>query len=254
MTESDHNFKPLSSHLPDDAQCFRCRYLLRGLIDNICPECGFAFDPTNPESYVSPSRPVKRNDFGRTPKPFPPGKTANRILLVNVVALLIDFSNPGQTSLASCVWLVAALITVSYFAIWWVSRLTSWLFVKDTPDEPPREPIRKWAMIPLLLFILMTNALFPWPAYIRFQLGKSAFESAAKTQTRINSRAPQRIGLHVVRRTHVEPNGDMFFEVGTSVIDAFGFWYIANEPPALNGDWYIEHKLSDHWFTGGRRF
>ncbi|MCA9249888.1 MAG: hypothetical protein KDA54_02030 [Phycisphaerales bacterium] len=254
MTESDHDSKPLSSLLPDDAQCFRCGYLLRGLIDNICPECGFAFDPTNPESYVSPSRPVKRNVFGRTPKPFPPGKIATRILLVMVIALLIDFSNPGQASLDACIWQVAAIFTVFCFAVSWFTRLVSWLIIKGTPEAPPREPFRKWALIPLLLFLLMTNWLYPWAAYVRFQMSKSAFESAAKKQTKIVSGSPQRIGLYVVRWTRVEPNGDMFFEVGTSFIDAFGFWYIANEPPSLTGKWYTEHMLTNHWYIGGERF
>ncbi len=254
MTEGNKGIKPPSSLLPDDAQCFRCGYLLRGLSENICPECGFAFDPTNPESYVSASRPSKLNAFGRTPKPFPPGKIATCIFLVIVIALLFDFSNPGHSSLDGCIWMVAAIFAVVYFLISWATRFVSWLIVKDTPQTPPRESIRKWAVIPMLLCLLMTNWLYPWPAYIRFHLSKSAFDTAVKQSTTISSQAPQKIGLFLVRWSRIEPNGDVFFEVGTRMIDSYGFWYIAKEPPSLVGDSYTEHKLADHWYTGGERF
>jgi hypothetical protein len=37
--------------LPDSAVCLHCGYLLRGLPGTICPECGHAFDPTNPLTW-----------------------------------------------------------------------------------------------------------------------------------------------------------------------------------------------------------
>ncbi len=41
----------LASSLPDTAVCLHCGYSLRGLPDNVCPECGRAFDPAEPRSY-----------------------------------------------------------------------------------------------------------------------------------------------------------------------------------------------------------
>jgi len=42
---------PLSP-LPADARCVGCDYLLRGLSQNRCPECGREFDPGNPKTFV----------------------------------------------------------------------------------------------------------------------------------------------------------------------------------------------------------
>lgn len=37
--------------LPDSAVCLDCGYLLRGLRDPICPECGRPFDPGDPTTF-----------------------------------------------------------------------------------------------------------------------------------------------------------------------------------------------------------
>lgn len=42
--------------LPDTACCTQCGYLLRGLPENRCPECGRPFDPQDPWSYELPGR------------------------------------------------------------------------------------------------------------------------------------------------------------------------------------------------------
>lgn len=34
-----------------EARCLTCEYLLRGLPESVCPECGRAFDPSDPSSY-----------------------------------------------------------------------------------------------------------------------------------------------------------------------------------------------------------
>ncbi len=50
MSESD-------SPAPEGIYCLTCRYDLRGLTSNRCPECGRAFDPTLASSYTRfPSR------------------------------------------------------------------------------------------------------------------------------------------------------------------------------------------------------
>jgi hypothetical protein len=42
--------------MPDDAKCLACGYLLRGLMGHSCPECGRAFNPDDPASYLVPAR------------------------------------------------------------------------------------------------------------------------------------------------------------------------------------------------------
>jgi hypothetical protein len=53
-----HEMSAYPEQLPErwlHACCSCCRYALRGLPDNRCPECGTAFDPTDPQRYVRPS-------------------------------------------------------------------------------------------------------------------------------------------------------------------------------------------------------
>lgn len=42
--------------LPDSAVCLKCGYLLRGLTEPRCPECGRAFDPRNPSTFRTSTR------------------------------------------------------------------------------------------------------------------------------------------------------------------------------------------------------
>ena len=41
------------ANTPDDAQCRRCGYLLRGLDDPVCPECGTGFDRADAATFVT---------------------------------------------------------------------------------------------------------------------------------------------------------------------------------------------------------
>ena len=47
----------MSVDVPDSAQCRECGYLLRGLPEPRCPECGRPFDPHDPTTYRDPTRP-----------------------------------------------------------------------------------------------------------------------------------------------------------------------------------------------------
>lgn len=46
----------MTTELPRTATCLHCSYPLRGLPENVCPECGHAFDPTDPTTYLPKPR------------------------------------------------------------------------------------------------------------------------------------------------------------------------------------------------------
>jgi predicted RNA-binding Zn-ribbon protein involved in translation (DUF1610 family) len=48
------------AELPLDAVCRSCGYALRGLPGLICPECGKAFDPSNPKSFATSAARLRR--------------------------------------------------------------------------------------------------------------------------------------------------------------------------------------------------
>src|SRR5436190_23642408 len=47
---------PAPYPLPDSARCLQCDYLLRGLTEPRCPECGREFDPADPKTYATGPR------------------------------------------------------------------------------------------------------------------------------------------------------------------------------------------------------
>lgn len=66
----------MSGELPDTACCRKCGYLLRGLPEPVCPECGRVFDPTDPGTYA-PSAAWRRR------------KWIPRIVAILVLAVLV---------------------------------------------------------------------------------------------------------------------------------------------------------------------
>ena len=38
---------------PETACCLKCHYLLRGLVEPVCPECGRPFDPADPTTFLA---------------------------------------------------------------------------------------------------------------------------------------------------------------------------------------------------------
>ncbi len=47
----------ISDELPAGARCSKCAYLLRGLHQSVCPECGQRFDPSDSASFaITPQR------------------------------------------------------------------------------------------------------------------------------------------------------------------------------------------------------
>ena len=48
------------SVMPADVACSQCGYLLRGLSEPVCPECGRVFDPAKPESLRPHPQPLGR--------------------------------------------------------------------------------------------------------------------------------------------------------------------------------------------------
>lgn len=53
----------LRPEMPETAACSSCGYLLRGLIEATCPECGREFDPAEAETYVADPAKYKRRKW-----------------------------------------------------------------------------------------------------------------------------------------------------------------------------------------------
>ena|GEM_PF-1851857 len=62
MAVYDHPVSPVPEETT--AYCLECGYVLRGLPDQRCPECGRDFDPAQPDTYTTTPRPTRTVPFG----------------------------------------------------------------------------------------------------------------------------------------------------------------------------------------------
>jgi hypothetical protein len=125
-----------------EKRCLNCRYILEHLPEPRCPECGQAFDPSNPDTYWSleyrAARPWRAlawtlvaivaafGFFGIKALPIPTELGAFGLLAIGGLVFarsllaLISRSTPRPRS----VWLLPLLVSGLQFfgcgAIWWV--------------------------------------------------------------------------------------------------------------------------------------
>ncbi len=115
--------------LPDTAVCLQCGYSLRGLPENVCPECGQSFDPANLRTWRDSRElnllgKIAHHHFAwwsvlspRTPR----WKTLGLTLTV-VIALAIRIALPWRLPENS----YNCLLTIAFFL---TARLLVWLVV-----------------------------------------------------------------------------------------------------------------------------
>ncbi len=88
-------------------RCLDCGYILYGLPENRCPECGRAFDPDNPESYDCGRR------FGGKPLVLALiGASGSAAGFAGILGLPSSWRIPGAVEVSVCCivagWLIAA--------------------------------------------------------------------------------------------------------------------------------------------------
>ncbi len=146
---------PTSDNMPlgrlaDAGRCRECGYLLRGLTEPRCPECGRPFDPEDPSTMDLPEhlRP------GKPPKL--PGPYGDTMLLVAgfVVSLsIINFILPSAQ---------LRFFTMLWIAITWVRAGESWYKRNHaTPEELQLRPegFRHWRRVMQIALVITILAL-----------------------------------------------------------------------------------------------
>lgn len=246
MGSSDEQPYPRPSKVPEDAKCWECGYSLRGLVENVCPECGSPFDPNRSLSYEVPSR---TSDEVRSGKP--PGLFHILICAGATIILLSDFSIPGTSQ---SFWLSGgACFAVFLLAVDWMLRLIT---RRRLLVQPLKYDRRNWIWIPLLVAILLSSFWYPWPAYVRFQLSKHDFEQLVTDPALLPSTTPQMIGAYRVRAVRCEDDGCVYLDVGVDVYNrrTAGFWFVPSGSPSSKRSRYLHHKLDENWYIGFKGF
>ena len=233
----------------DDAHCLGCNYPLRGLPEHVCPECGRAFNPSDPSTYrQGPWRPYWRRWVG-------PPRRLHIVGLVGVTALaIIDLSAPGLPGglIAACGLeaLAAAFVAaaVANYLIRVIATFHDRARGEQDGEKPQRGRAWRWAVAPVCVALLLSVLAFNWPLRARFAASRSALEAAAKQYAGTPAYTPinRWAGLFYLEYLHYsfEPN-DVCFVVGDSGIDPIGFAYRPDDPwpndrNRLAPCWYVE--------------
>ena len=254
--------------IPDTSVCLNCRYLLRGLENPVCPECGRRFDPEDRATYTDQNH---RGTFFRWS--HPPRHWLRYAMMVGTVAILIMASEPGyflivpeftarcrpqgwlprdaQTRIFYGMMVIAFVIALQHFAMW---RLTRKLMRRNAP--PPISRLMKWWWAPLCLALVLSASIYPWPLWIRFKGSRASLEVVAKQQLAVGTgtHGLHFCGAYVVHGPYIYSGGkqDVAYLQVEGTRNA-GFIY--SPDPTWERD--FAYRLSEHWhYTrhwGGRR-
>ncbi len=234
----------MPTQLPENARCLHCNYLLKGLPENKCPECGHTFDPANTDSFRIDA---KRRRLVRLA--LPPGPLHTRLSLIVAFLLLFESSDPGGAASIPLLTCALYLLSIALLIAYVVRLAASFCFA--ITDHGRAGTIRKarlahwrWWLFPVCIAVLASTELTNWPLQIRFKLSHAAFEAeAARYQSSqpssgvTQSSNSRRIGLYYVDRIIVSdagPGSRTILFVTTSFFrGAWGFARTANGPGSL---------------------
>lgn len=203
--------------LPDDARCRKCGYLLRGLTENRCPECGRPFDPTDLGTVRYIGLSVSTRRWARAPC------MAEVIAVLIVAILMLVFrSRPTATIRGEPYFPALWVAWVAPALVWWwglrvLSRLR-WLRLPADSRGPDRRDRRvwRWCVLPLCLAAVVSCAFYEWPQAVRFRLSESALAREASRLQAMHLQDPNSgvyvdygrwIGLYYVWGASIVPHG-----------------------------------------------
>src|SRR5690349_11519396 len=98
----------------DERYCLKCGYSLRGLTDNHCPECGTEFDPENPSTFATRTRP--HAIICNLSRPL--GGPSHLFAAILAVFMIISQAVPG-----GCFYLLLFVFAPAWIGVgvfWWI--------------------------------------------------------------------------------------------------------------------------------------
>lgn len=208
--------------VPDTARCLSCGYLLRGLPEPVCPECGTRFDPENPETYSDPAR------RGRTLKPLKPPTLSYLVLVGAAAAALIAYRStaPGFyawseiAALRESMLILLLVLSIAFVPAHWVLRLADIRRRRRTGSPALLAAFDahrwRWRLLTVLVLIYCATLVYPWPAVIRFWASWPALSRAAD-QYLVDptfDTGPRQIGLYDVEYIRGRGQDFVCFQIG----------------------------------------
>ncbi len=209
----------MPAQLPDNARCLQCDYLLRGLNENKCPECGANFDPANPTTYREPQIPAHIYRWVRP---------ASRIVppIVAVFAVTLQYAARGSREFDR--FLAIALLAIGLaLGLDTLARKHARNEIRrqapdntqhqdSWPDDRHRLMPIAWTVIALVLLTSIVGINIP--LLVAFQFSRPALErEIASIRTRVPYGTPgfvvlnKRVGAFDVSAVRVDPGNNFTF-------------------------------------------
>ncbi|HPF37667.1 MAG TPA: hypothetical protein P5081_05080 [Phycisphaerae bacterium] len=229
---------------PDDARCLECRYALKGLAEEVCPECGRAFDRYDASTYVS-----KRAGASWRTQARPPLITGILLVVLATCLTIYGASDPG------CRWIrLAMLAAIAAFCFHLMDLLLCNEASRRDADRAARDRSRKspgsrwrWRVGPICVVLLAPVFMgLNWPLQLRFALSRPAFEQMRK---RIDGGMPPptgRVWLGLYRvNVQGRENQELLLRTGQGRMDDYGFFYSRSAGDSVapldqcDGDWFL---------------
>lgn len=247
----------MALNIPDTAVCIDCRYMLRGLENPVCPECGQRFDPDDRRTY----RDRTRRDvcFRWT---HPRRNWLRYVLIIWATTTLISATNldsflyvlPTSLLRGPYSWLRAQfqfrvlLVMVVFCLAIGLQHCAMRILVKRIQREGSPQPVwqlMKWWWAPMCMGMVLFVLIIPWPVWLRFQFSRAPMEAAAKRQLAIGSgKLGQRTcGAYTIRAVLIYsgPNDVAFLPI--SGTRNAGFIY--SPDPSWQRD--FAYRMDKHW-------
>ena len=248
--------------LPDDASCLNCGYMLRGLTDAHCPECGRTFDAENTRTFA-----LDRDWRWLRRLGAPPRGPHTGLTLVAALGLLILRTDPGEAYFVCVVGLALYRFAAAIIAVYAVRLVARLILSNGAPNRSIMLPIRRddwrWLALPLVCAVVGSAYVRNWPLELRFAMSRTAFENAAtaimeEKSLVVGDRIPYGVwvGLYHVEEIAIVHSGGTFptvyFETGGFFRGLWGFTRTPDgagyRPPTI---FVFDAGLPPPWFVYG---
>jgi hypothetical protein len=231
-----------------DRYCRACGYLLRALPEHRCPECGTDFDPDDPLSFTTRTRPHAFLCWLSRPLGWPMHTLTALTVCISLWAGIVPGGYFGLTLLSLGAWIVLGVV--------WLLRLVARFGIMKRYgllEESDGGSWRSWIVAPMLCALTLVAASTHASLYAGFFISRSAMNCLVNEARAlpVGSRIPdRRIGIYTAEDIEVTVNGVQFFVKGAGFIDREGFSFSSGAPATshhgfsyrpLIGDWYLLH-------------
>lgn len=234
--------------LPDDspACCLDCKYPLRGLTGNRCPECGREFDPGDPNTMYFRRVPGRVTSFLLRP----PGWPMHAAAALTAVLLLVSVSVPGTILPLLMLVILSSLVLAGLWVVRYAAALRLVRYYGDPGLKRPGSR-RRWLTVPLIAVTTFLLLLVQVPLCVTFWLSQGAMERTARAVMQLPVGAEKEpahwIGLYPTVKIERIPGGMRFLVQGTGIFDREGFAYSPDGEPTATGDDYYTHFSGPWW-------